>query len=337
MKMLGTYLKERRSWIFFFIIQQLLLFSVAFIDTTIPLSSILYLNFLSLLLFLVFFTARFQKETGFYRQLQERDTSLDGDALCEPESAFEQITYTYLTKQIEQYKREASHNRIELEQEKDDLLSWVHEVKTPLTAMNLIIDRLEEPKTKAELTYEWLRIHLLLDRQLHQKRIPFMENDLYIEKVALEPLLFTEIRSLQSWCLQKGIGFDIELTTSHVLSDAKWLAFIFRQLLTNAVKYSDAGDIVLRSSQRGRQTAVTVTDFGGGISQQDLPRIFDKGFTSTGDPHQAAASTGMGLYLAKKAAGTLLISIEAASTPEAGTTFTLIFPERNALMQMTGM
>lgn len=337
MKMLGTYLKERRSWIFFFILQQLLLCSVAFIDITIPLSSILYLNFLSLLLFLVFFAVRFQKETAFYRQLQERDTSLDADALTEPESTFEQIAYTYVTKQIEQYKQEVSHNRIEIEQEKDDLLAWVHEVKTPLTAMNLIIDRLEEPETKAELTYEWLRIHLLLDQQLHQKRIPFMENDLYIEKVALEPLLFTEIRSLQSWCLQKGIGFDVELTASHVLSDAKWLAFIFRQLLTNAVKYSDAGDIVLRSSQRGRQTAVTVTNFGSSISQQDIPRIFDKGFTSTGNPHQAATSTGMGLYLAQKAAGTLLIRIEAASTPEAGTTFTLVFPERNALMQMTGM
>ncbi|WP_050180281.1 sensor histidine kinase [Domibacillus robiginosus] len=335
--MLVTYIKERRSWILFFIVQQLLLFLVAFVDTTIPLSSILYLNLLTLLLFLLFFAVRFQKEIVFYRQLQERDTSLDGDALQEPESAFEQIIYTYLTKQIEQYKREASDNRTELEQERDDLLSWVHEVKTPLTAMHLMIDRMDVSKTRAQLIHEWLRIHLLLDRQLHQKRLPFMENDLYIEQVALEPLLFTEIRSLQSWCLQKGIGFDVELTTSHVLSDAKWLAFIFRQLLTNAVKYSEAGDVIVRSAKRSRQTVVTVTDYGRGISPQDLPRVFDKGFTATGGPHQTAASTGMGLYLAQRAADSLSISIKASSTLEAGTTFTLVFPEQNDLMQITGM
>ena len=73
-----------------------------------------------------------------------------------------------------------------LEQEKDELLSWIHEVKTPLTAMHLMIDRLDDETMKTHLTYEWLRIHLLLDQQLHQKRIPFIENDLYIENIDLE-------------------------------------------------------------------------------------------------------------------------------------------------------
>ncbi|WP_046176345.1 sensor histidine kinase [Domibacillus indicus] len=335
--MIKIYIKERGSWIGFFFIQQLLIFLIAFVDSTVPFSSILYINLLSFLSFLFFFAFRFYKETAFYRQLRDRDPSLDVSTLGEAESPFEHIAKTGFTEQIEYYKQKASQNRTELEQEKDDLLAWVHEVKTPLTAMHLMIDRLEDDRAKAQLTYEWLRIHLLLDRQLHQKRMPFIENDLYIEQVKIEPLLFTEIRALQSWCLQKGIGFDVELDTGSVLSDVKWLAFIFRQLLANAVKYSYSGDIMIRSSQRGSRTAVTITNFGRGISPQDLPRIFDKGFTATGGNHQSNSSTGMGLYLAKKAADSLLISIDAFSTPESGTTFTLTFPESNAFTRMTGM
>ena len=67
-------------------------------------------------------------------------------------------------------------------------------MKTPLTAMHLMIERLNDETMKAQLTYEWLRIHLLLDQQLHQKRIPFMKNDLYIEKTDLKALIFREIK-----------------------------------------------------------------------------------------------------------------------------------------------
>ena len=91
-------------------------------------------------------------------------------------------------------------------------------------------------RLKSQLTYEWFRIHLLFDQQLHQKRIPFMKNDLYIEQTDLKTLIFREIKSLRSWCLQKGIGFDVDLEVTTVLTDAKWLSFIIRQLLTNKKK-----------------------------------------------------------------------------------------------------
>ena len=223
-----------------------------------------------------------------------------------------------------------------LEQEKDELLSWIHEVKTPLTAMQLMIDRLDNETMKSHLIYEWLRIHLLLDQQLHQKRIPFIENDLYIEITDLKVLITKEIKDLQSWCIQKGIGFDLHLEVTEVLSDAKWLAFIIRQLLTNAVKYSEASDIIIKSYQQDEQTILEVEDFGRGIDPKDLPRIFDKGFTST-TKHQDNAATGMGLYLAKKAAKPLLIHIDVHSKLGEGTTFTLTFPKRNEFVHITGM
>ncbi|MFS0646340.1 sensor histidine kinase [Siminovitchia sp. 179-K 8D1 HS] len=333
--MIKKFLIERCSWILLFLFTQLLFLFITYIDSTIPVSAVLYINFLSLIIFLIFLAVRYNKETPFYRSLNEWDGSLDLAGIAEAGTPFEKIVEKSITEQTERQKRIYGENRIALEQERDDLLSWIHEVKTPMTAMHLMIERLEDEKMKARLTYEWLRIHLLLDQQLHQKRISFIENDLHVERIALEPLIFKEIKSLQSWCMQKGIGFEVDLEADEVLSDEKWLAFIMRQLLTNAVKYSDAADISIRSRTENEQTVIEVQDFGRGIDPKDLPRIFEKGFTSTTRPDQAA--TGMGLYLANKAAESLLIQIQVKSKPGAGTTFTLIFPKQNEFVNLTRM
>jgi OmpR family two-component system bacitracin resistance sensor histidine kinase BceS len=157
-----------------------------------------------------------------------------------------------------------------------------------------------------------------------------------MEMADLKTLVFKEIKSLQTWCMQKGIGFEVELAVVEVLTDAKWLSFILRQLLTNAVKYSEGCDIIVKSYQRDGQTILEVQDFGRGIDPKDLPRIFDKGFTST-TMHQDNAATGMGLYLAKKAAHPLLIKIDFHSQLGMGTILTLTFPKRNEFVRINGM
>lgn len=163
-----------------------------------------------------------------------------------------------------------------------------------------------------------------------------MQNDLYMEETDLEAIIFDEIRTLQAWCMQKGIGFELDLTAPTVLTDSKWLAFVFRQILSNAVKYSEHADIIITSMMVGDQTVVEIKDFGIGIEAHDLSRIFDKGFTSTANHHNKQ-STGMGLYLAKKVANALHIRLETASTIAKGTTFTFIFPKKNDIVQITGM
>lgn len=285
---------------------------------------------------MIFLIVRYHKESGFYRSLLEWEETLDLTQMIEPNSPFEKIVTESLIRQTENLKQMASEHLTALEQEKDDLLSWIHEVKTPLTTMHLMIDRIEDEKLKEEISYEWLRIHHLLDQQLHQRRIPFIENDLFIEETNVKEILVQEIKSLQSWCMQKGIGFDLELQVTQVLSDAKWLAFILRQILTNAVKYSSSSDIVFKSYVRNGRTVLEIKDFGRGIAIQDLPRIFDKGFTST-TYHSDHVATGMGLYLARKAAQSLLIHIEVQSKLNVGTTFSLIFPKRNDFHHITGV
>ncbi|MBO0962717.1 sensor histidine kinase [Neobacillus sp. MM2021_6] len=334
--MIRDYLIERRSWIcLFFVIQTLILF-VSYLDSAIPLMPLFYIIFLSMLVFSMFLIFRYHKETRFYKSLAEWENNLDLTTIAEPESPFEKMVEQSIVNQTVLLKKEATENLLMLEQEKDELLAWIHEVKTPLTAMHLMIDRLDNEKTRAQLNHEWLRIHLLLDQQLHQRRIPFMENDLYIEETDLKTLLFKEIKMLQSWCMQKGLGFEVDLEVATVLTDAKWLAFMLRQLLTNAVKYSDSSDILIKSYHKNGRNVLDVTDFGRGIDPKDLSRIFDKGFTST-TSHLDQAATGMGLYLTSRIAKPLLISIAVDSRLGEGTTFTLTFPKRNDFVDIAGM
>ncbi|RLL43665.1 sensor histidine kinase [Oceanobacillus piezotolerans] len=334
--MIKTFLKERRSWIGLFIAIQLLILFISYLDPSISFRSFLYIVFLSCLIFLVFLIMRYNKEIAFYKSMEEWHPSLGLDSLKDPGTPFENIIAKAIGQQAEFYINETREQVMNLEGEQDELLAWIHEVKTPLTTMQLMLERVQDENLKAQLQFEWLRVHLLLDQQLHHRRIPSLENDLYIEKLALDSLVSAEIKSLQSWCFQKGIGFDITLEANVVLSDAKWLGFILRQIITNAVKYSEGSDIIIHSSKQHGTVKLTIQDFGRGISTKDLPRIFDKGFTSTMN-HKDHNATGMGLYLTKKAATPLKIHIDVTSEQGMGTVFELTFPKKNAFLDLTGM
>ena len=334
--MIWLFLKERISWILFFLLLQMLVLGMGYLDTSVSFQSAIYIVFLSCLFFLLFLVIRYINETRFYKDLEMLNTSFDSIEIPLASSPFESITAERIAEQNLVYKDQLNELQTSVEQEKDDILNWIHEVKTPLTTMQLMIERTEDPALRSQLMYEWLRIHLLLDQQLHQKRIPFIQNDLYIEKVSIEKQLFQEIKSLRQWCMQKGIGFDVSLEAEEVLSDAKWLGFIIRQLLTNAVKYSEASDVYIRSMTENEVTVLSIEDYGRGIDQKDLSRIFDKGFTGTLN-HYDHAATGMGLYLAKQVAEELLIDIQVESTYGSGTRFNLIFAKENELNRIASM
>lgn len=334
--MIRLFLRERASWILFFCLLQLLVLAMGYLDTSVSFRSAVYIVFLSCLFFLLFLVMRYVRETGFYKDVEKLNSSFDSTEIPVANSPFEVITAERIAEQNQTFKNQLNELQTSVEQEKDDILNWIHEVKTPLTTMQLMIERTEDPALRSQLMYEWLRIHLLLDQQLHQKRIPFIQNDLYIEKVSIEKLLFQEIKSLRQWCMQKGIGFDMSLEAEEVLTDAKWLGFIIRQLLTNAVKYSEASDVCIRSTMDNEVTTLSIEDFGRGIDPKDLSRIFDKGFTGTAN-HYDHAATGMGLYLAKQVAEALLIDIQMESTHGRGTRFNLIFAKENELIRIASM
>jgi len=334
--MIGKYIREKLSWLVLLISMQLIFLFVAYIDTSIPFRSVSYIVVLNVVVCIIFIWTRYPRETRFYKRLTTWDHTYDSGDLDIAESPYERIVHDAVTSQTERYRKESSAHFILLEQEKDEMLAWIHEVKTPLTALQLMIERMPDDKLQGQMTYEWLRIHQLLDQQLHQKRIPFMHNDLFVEETELEPILNGEIRALKSWCISKRIGFHVSLDVTKVLTDSKWLGFIIRQLLSNAVKYSHSSDIVIESKEQDGHIILTIQDYGRGIEAQDLPRIFDKGFTSTQGRLEGTA-TGMGLYLTRQVAQTLRIDIQVQSAPGEGTSVKLTFPRKNDMIHLAGV
>lgn len=329
--MIYLFLKQNRSWIMFFIVLQISSNIVFSLDKGLESISILYINLIQIVLFLLFFIWRYKSEVSILSQL------LKGEVTDSAPIYFKKLNEQYeqeLSK-LEQSLNEANIARLE---DHDDILAWVHEMKSPMTAMKLMHEQIEPYTLREKIDIEWMRLHLLLDQRLHATRLSTIEKDNRFEKLKVQPILFQEIKDFRSWCLEKGLAIEMGELDGTVVSDAKWLAFIVRQLLSNAVKYSDANAeirIYMEQDERGHQL-LHIQDFGIGIKQEDLPRVFQKSYTGTVG-REKTASTGMGLYLANQAANKLGLELRLTSQLGKGTIATIQFPNENEYHKLLGM
>lgn len=285
---------------------------------------------------------RYFQETKYIKTLvnslaDEKDLDFILESFPDGHSSFEKTISTTIDDLVLVAKEELNGLKVVQLEENDHTLAWIHEVKTPLTSMKLMIDSLDDRNAQKKLEVEWLRIHLLLDQQLHNTRLSTIEKDYMIEEIDIQKILHMEIKEFQAWCIQKNIGFDLENLEIKVMSDQKWLAFIVRQLISNAVKYSHAdSEIHIRTDiDHTGHAILMISDSGIGISRADLPRIFEKAFTGKAG-RQTTASTGMGLYLAKNVAEHLGIHVFVSSTTGEGSTFSLQFPLKNEIVKILG-
>lgn len=332
-----AYLVYKKSWIGLIGLLLLLTNALILFDAGIRVEpySIIYLNGLFLTICVVFFILRYKKETYYYKSLLTLFNDLGDDwfeSIPYPHSRFpDSIVYTLLQTihEYEQNKRREDHSS--KQRDHNDLASWVHEMKTPLTAMKITIDSHRSNELAQRLDAPWLRMHLLIDRQLYISRLSNLGSDLLPEKQEVQDLIREEVRELSTWCMEKNISIDLTgNTASTVYTDKKWCGFVMRQLLTNAIKYSPTdGNIFIHIGLHEKEfVTVTIKDEGPGIQTHDLPRIFDKGFTGENGRVQHSA-TGMGLYLAKEISKKLHIRLEVASAVGEGTSILMIFSNDN--------
>lgn len=254
-------------------------------------------------------------------QLSER--YLISEVMELPEQAEDQVYYRLLKmagksmlEQISEVKRERLEYKEYIEQ-------WIHEIKTPITAMKLLCENHRTDWTK-ELLLELEKTNRFTEQALYFARSEYTEKDYSVREIALAQIVHQAIADNKYLLLQSGMRLEVEEIQDTVYSDEKWVRFILNQLIANAVKYR-AGQPVLRFSacRQQDQVVLMVEDNGIGISPADLPRIFEKGFTGQNGRivHQ---STGIGLYLCKRLCEKLGIGISANSEGK-GTTISLSF------------
>ncbi|GEN83116.1 sensor protein BceS [Sporosarcina luteola] len=329
------YVKDMKSWMLLFATVLICTDVLIWIDKGISmeLGSLMYLNTLLVAIFVSFIIWRYKRETKFTKALLRISEERVGDwqeGLPTPLFSRDETINELLRQLAKDQLEKLSELRAKNLMESDYTAAWVHEVKAPLTAMKMTIDANRQDPAIRKIESDWLRVYLLIDRQLYISRLPALETDYTLEKIRTPQLITPEIRELQSWCIEKNIAVEIEGEEMEVITDSKWCRFIIRQMLTNAVKYSPPGGTIciMTDHSAGGHPVLMIKDEGPGIPAHDLPRIFDKGFTGgTGRLHNAA--TGLGLYLAHQVAMKIGITLSANSVMNEGTTMKMTFSTEN--------
>ncbi|MER1998437.1 MAG: sensor histidine kinase [Lysinibacillus sp.] len=323
--MIKLFIRQHFSWIGLLIGLQLFINGLLIVDAGVEGVSFVYLNTVWLTIVALFIGIRYVKDRQKFKQYSDFK-----------EDYIETVKVDY-DQQLEHQKQYNREQHLLLLEKQDELLAWVHEMKAPLTAMKLLQDNVADRILKDRFENEWLRLHLLLDQQLHATRLMSIEQDNALTAVNVRQVVAKEVKELRSWFFEKNIALEMDELDVDVLTDAKWLGFMVRQLLTNALKYSNPGqEIRIYMSNNNGHLTLNIQDFGKGIAPEDLPRVFRKSYTGM-IGRETSSATGMGLYLVKQAATALHIRVWITSKIGVGTTVHLQFPQANSYTKTFGM
>ncbi len=262
-----------------------------------------------------------QKLLDMAGQLSER--YLISEVMELPEQAEDQVYYHLLKMAGKSMLEQIGEVRRERLEYKEYIEQWIHEIKTPITAMKLLCENHRTDWTK-ELLLELEKTNRFTEQALYYARSEHTEKDYSVREMPLSQVVHQAIADNKYLLLQSGVRLEVEEMEDTVYSDEKWVRFILNQLIANAVKYR-SGQPVFRFSTRRQQDQVILMmeDNGIGISPADLPRIFEKGFTGQ-NGRMVQQSTGIGLYLCKRLCDKLGIGIAAESSGQ-GTAISLAF------------
>ena len=232
------------------------------------------------------------------------------------EGAYQDIIgqlYTQL--QNERYVAENRHT-----EQTDYYTMWVHQVKTPISAMRLVLQSEEHDPVIGQ---ELFKIEQYAEMALQYVKIGNLASDLMIREYNLTDIVRDSVKKYAALFIYRKLPVDLDVFDIKVTTDSKWLSFIIEQLLSNSVKYTQRGGIRI-FAENG---ALVIRDTGIGIRPEDMERIFEKGYTGYNGRMDKKAS-GIGLYMAKKVADALSVGIRITSEVGVGTTAYLSFPGR---------
>ena len=254
-------------------------------------------------------------------QLKER--YLLPEIMQEPERADEQVFYQIMKMAEKSMLERIGEVQRERKEYKEYIEQWIHEVKTPITAIKLICENNRCSFTR-ELMAELENINRFTEQALYYARSEHTEKDYSVREINLSDVVHGAIADNKYLLRQNNVAVTVEDVEYSIYSDDKWLRFILDQLISNAVKYrADQPVLHFFTVKENDSIILSVEDNGIGIPQSDLPRIFEKGFTGQ-NGRTIRSSTGIGLYLCRRLCDKLGIGISASSEGK-GTAISLSF------------
>lgn len=323
MKRFLQYLKEKRSYIFLVIVMNVIYY-VCFFLYSLPFDAVIYPSLLSFLLLCMILCYKFHKSEVLHKELDKIDHYLKIPSLflieekSDIQRDYERILKLLLEeKSMQEHKKDTSYAEM-----MDYYTVWVHQIKTPIASMKLALEE-EDSDFARNIRSDLFRIEQYVDMVLTYLRLDSDSSDYILAPYNLDDIIKSSVKKFAYEFIKRKIKLDYQLTNLTVLTDEKWLSFVIEQLLSNALKYTYHGEIhVYLSSER----VLCIEDTGIGIAPDDLPRIFERGYTGLTGRKDKKAS-GLGLYLCKQICNRLSHSLWAESEISKGTKMFLSFPE----------
>ena len=326
MEILKSYLKKNIKVYILFVVF-ITIFSIMFYLYNLPLEALIYTGSFCFLASLIASFSDFVNYRESYKKLKFLEKNILNDLEDLPKSL--DIRIDYYHKIIEKLYEELEKSTQENQQKNTDMVDyysmWVHQIKTPIAAMNFLLDN-EEVDQKI-LQQELFKIERYVEMVLTYIRLDSTSSDYVITKINLDEVVKDSVKKYATIFINKKIKLNYVSHETMVISDKKWLSFAFEQILGNSVKYSRAdGEITIKTYEN----RLVIEDKGIGIKEEDLPRIFEKGFTGFNGRYEKKSS-GLGLYLCKKTLDKLGHHIEISSKVGEGTRIEITFPKEDTL------
>ena len=315
------------------IVQFFVVLSIYWLDGYRHLLPAFYAIFLGLFFFTSYLTYHYFSRRKFYKRLTNELFSLDDSFQTTEASPISQALDHLLKGQYKHYQ-----TRIKaLESKQDEHLKfmdqWVHQMKTPLSVIELIAQNLDEPDSSS-IREETDRMKTGLNTILYMARLRTIEQDFHIKPVNLSTMIKELNSENKRFYIRNQVYPNVLQQKQEVIveTDEKWLFFIFSQLINNAVKYSKgmSNRVDITIFEKEGEAVLEVKDFGVGIPETDRRRVFDPFYTGE-NGRKFRESTGMGLYLAKEAADYLGHRLEFKSKLDKGSAFQVIFEKTQNL------
>ncbi|NJP39751.1 HAMP domain-containing histidine kinase [Oscillospiraceae bacterium HV4-5-C5C] len=256
------------------------------------------------------------------------ELTTDMSALPSPQGPAEADYQATLIRLQQQQRRQAARQRQQYQEMLDYYGTWAHQIKTPIAAMHLKLQQADSAESRA-LQADLLHIEQYVEMVLVYIRLDSPDSDYLFRNCQLDTIIRSVLRHLSGEFIRRGLSLDFQPTGLRLLTDEKWLAFVIEQLLTNALKYTRSGCISLYLEA---PETLCVQDSGIGILPEDLPRIFDKGYTGRNGRQDDQAS-GIGLYLCRRICHNLGYRLEASSTPGQGSIFRVFMARQPARLE----
>ena len=226
----------------------------------------------------------------------------------------------------ERLLNENKNLKSEMLNQKDDLnayfLMWLHQIKTPMTVSKLLLEKPDET-TNTKLKMQLMYIEQYINMAMNYLKMIDHSTDMDITEVNLDDIIKNLLKKYSLLFIHNHISLEYQSNLTYVVSDSQWLTILIEQILSNALKYTENGKIAIQYLEE--KHALEIRDTGIGIRSEDIPKIFDRGYSGF-NGRMNEKSSGLGLYLARKISERLNIQIEVESKLSKGSIFRLVFP-----------